>query len=99
MPFPSYLGDTPSQTEPPFTVCAHCRKPLTKSEVKATMEGTLTVWDERAKRQGVTLDYCADGLKDIEEVVTMSAREAEERMKKLREMDEADMKQIAGKQT
>ena len=85
--------------ESPITVCAHCRKPLTKAEVKATFEGTLTVWDERAKRQGITLDYCADGLKEIEEALTTSAREAVDRAEQLRKIDEQDRLKIAGKPT
>jgi hypothetical protein len=85
--------------ETPITVCAHCRKPLTCSEVKATFEGTMTLWDKRAKRCNVTLDYCADGLHEIEESIMMSAREAQERADKIKQMDEEDSTRIKGRPT
>lgn len=83
----------------PITVCAHCRKTLACHEVKATFEGTLILWDGRSKRTGVTLDYCVDGLKEIEDAITTSVREAKTREDALREMDAEDMRMIRGRET
>jgi hypothetical protein len=91
--------DTPPKPEAPITVCAHCRKPLTAFEVKATFEGMLTVWDSREKRSGVTLDYCADGLREVEEAIQTSIRDALERDEKIRAMDAEDKLKIGGRPT
>lgn len=91
--------ETPQKPEAPITVCAHCRKPLTAFEIKATFEGTLTVWDTREKRSGVTLDYCADGLKEVEEAIITSIREAKEREDKICAMDAEDKLKIKGRPT
>ena len=103
---PDFPGDIVSvdnmetpPVEAPISICAHCRKPLKAWEIKATFEGTLIVWDTRQKRPGVTLDYCADGLREIEEAIQTSIRDALEREEKIRAMDAEDNLKLRGKPT
>jgi len=87
-------------TQKPITVCAHCLKALTTPEIKLTFEGTVTIWDDRAKRYDVTLDYCSIGKGEIEKAILTSTRDAEAREDEIHRMDEEDaQKRLAGKPT
>lgn len=92
---PDFPGDVVSVgtgrvKEHPITICAHCLRPLLKHEVKGTFEGTITIWDERAKRCNVTLDFCADGMAIIEKSLTTGVRESVERDAELKRIDAED---------
>jgi hypothetical protein len=83
-----------NQDEQPITICTHCMKALTPSEIKLTIRGRAISWDERQEASDVTADYCATGKEEFERAHKMTLRNAAEREESIRQMDALDKLQM-----
>jgi len=81
--------------EEAITICTHCMKSLTPSQVKLTIRGRAISWDDRQETNDVTADYCAIGKEEFERAHKTTIRNAEKREETIRQMDAMDKLQAA----